>query len=566
MTSRKLSLITPATHRITDRRTLLRWGAAAATGVAAVGSLPRLTFAQDATPAAGGTPAADGYYPSGNPAVPDAYTQAPEPYVSYDGVPGNGGTVRALILSYNPPPPARESNPYWQELERRLGVTWEVDLVPQPQWGEITSARLAGGDFPDLFYLNPQQGAPQQWQALQQGAFLDLTDYLTGDALQQFPNLAQIPQYAWDNNRFQGRLYSVPRATGAQFSSLPFYRADWVEKLGIAPPTTPDTVRDMLVAFAQGDPDGNGANDTYGMARHWFGWHVMDNKLAAYMYRAPREWRVNDDGSMVFTNETDEFRQEVQWQADTFAAGGYHPDAATMTHPQAQAAFIAGQTGMHLDSLLTMLTPNNILTKMRMNNPDARLAPYVPVGEDGQPGATWNDPGFFGSTAIPATVGNDEERILELLRILDYLRAPFGSEEANFLGAGIEGVHHTVNEAGARLVNDQGRLEMGDLRGVMLPSDVYYYPEEPELGPQIQQIALSSSALGRDNPTIRLFSQTYVESGPSLEQFGVDRVAAMVTGRESLDNFDQAVADWRSRGGDQIREEFQQALQEQGGL
>ena len=559
-----------------DRRTVVK-SIAGGAAIAGAASVPRIAFAQDApstpdaTPGAtpvgapGTTPIADsGYYPSGSDAVPDAYTRQPEPFVSYDGVPGRGGTVRSFILAYNPPPPSRDQNQFWQELERRLGVTWEVDLAPQANFGERSAALFASGDLPDLFNLNPEQGAPQQWQALSQGAFLDLTDYVTGDALQQFPNLASFPQYAWDNVRFQGRIYSVPRATGARFSSLPFYRADWVETLGIAPPSNPDSVREMLVAFSKGDPDGNGNADTYGMSRHWFGWHVMDNKLAAYMYRAPREWQVNPDGSMLFTNETPEFRQEVEWQARVWAEGGYHPDAPSMTHAQAQAAFIAGQTGLHLDALATMLSPNNVLTKMQLNNPNARLAPMIPVGADGQPGATWNDPGFFGSVGIPASI-TDEERILELLRILDYLASPFGSVEAQFFGAGIEGVHSARNEAGALVGNDQLTLERSDLLGIMGGLGVYYYPEQPDLGPQMQQIALQSFALGRDNPGLTLYSPTNVELGPQLNQMGVDKIAAIVSGRESLDSFDSANSEWRDRGGDQIRDELQEALQALGG-
>ncbi len=560
-----------------DRRSILK-GIAGGAAVAGAASFPRTTFAQDAPATPGATPgatpvgtpgatpiaAASGYYPSGSDAVPDAYTQAPEPFVSYDGVPGRGGTVRAFAIGYNPPPPSRDQNPYWQELERRLGVTWEPEMVPQPNFGERSAAYFASGDLPDIFYMNPQQGAPQQWQALAQGAFLDLTDYLTGDALAQFRNLATFPQYAWDNVRFQGRIYGIPRVSGARFSSLPFYRADWVDNLGLAHPTSPDSVREMLVAFSKGDPDGNGNADTYGMGRHWFGWHVMDNKLAAYMHRVPRDWHINADGSMVFANETPEYRQEVEWQARVWAEGGFHPDAPSMTHPQAQAAFIAGQTGLHLDALATILSPANVLSKMQLNNPNARLAPYMPVGPDGLPGATWNDPGFFGFTGIPAST-TDEERILELLRILDYLAAPFGSEESNFLGVGIEGIHHSVNEAGARIFNDQGRLEKSDLVAPMNGIPVYYYPEQPEIALQMQQIALQSAAIGRDNPSQTLFSPTNVEMGPQLEQLGVDRIAAIVSGRESMDSFDSAVAEWRDRGGDQIRGELQEALQQQGG-
>lgn len=47
---------------------------------------------------------------------------------------------------------------------------------------------------------------------------------------------------------------------------MPFYyRADWAEKLGIATPATVDDYYNMLKAFTEKDPDGNGQNDTYGV-------------------------------------------------------------------------------------------------------------------------------------------------------------------------------------------------------------------------------------------------------------------------------------------------------------
>ena len=553
----------PLFRRTISRRSMAQ-GVAGAFGAAMIAT-PRFTLARQASPATpASTPATNGYYPSNSDAVPDAYTQAPAPFTSFDGVPGTGRTVSSFAIAYNPPPPARDQNQFWQELERRLGVTWDVQMTPQADYGTKSAALLAGGDLPDLFYLNPQQGAPQQYQALAQGAFLDLTDRVTGDTLAAFPNLAKFPQSAWDNVRFDGKIYGVPKATQSRFSSLPFYRADWVEKLGIAPPTTPDTVHDMLVAFGKNDPDGNGRPDTFGMGRHWFGWHAMDNKLSAYMFRAPHEWTVNADGSMSFVCETDEFRQELEWQAKLWSDGGFHPDAPAMTYAQAAAAFIAGQTGLHLDALTTNIAPNGNLDKLQANVPDARLAPYLPVGVDGAPGATWNDPGFFGFTAIPASV-NDDDRVSELLRILDYLAAPFGSEEWNFFNYGIDGVHNTVNENGVRIINDRGRNERSDLLAPMAGLTVFYYPEQPDLGPQIQQIALSSFALGRDNPNLTLYSPANVEHGAELDQFGVDRVTALVTGREPLSNLDAAIADWKSRGGDQIRGELEEALQKQQG-
>ena len=39
-----------------------------------------------------------------------------------------------------------------------------------------------------------------------------------------------------------------------------------------------------------------------------------------------------------------------------------------------------------------------------------------------------------------------------------------------------------------------------------------------------------------------------------------DRMIAVITGRDPLSAFDTFVKDWRSRGGDQMRKEFEQEL------
>ena len=85
-----------------NRRRLLQASAGAA-AIAAVA--PRIGLAQESTPAASlaasgmatpvGTVDENGFYPSGTPGVPDAWTKMPERFKSTDGVPGSGGKVTA---------------------------------------------------------------------------------------------------------------------------------------------------------------------------------------------------------------------------------------------------------------------------------------------------------------------------------------------------------------------------------------------------------------------------------------------------------------------------------------
>lgn len=304
-----------------SRRRLVR-GAAGIAGAAAIAtSRTRITFAQDASPVA--TPTAEGKIPSPVEGVPDAWLKMPEPFQSYDGVPGSGGTVRSFQISYSPPPPGRDDNAYWQELEKRLGVTWEPIMTPQPNYGEKSAALIASGDIPDLYYLNPGQNAPQQLVAMSQGAFLDLTPYVTGSALEEYPNLAAFPAYMWENVKFQGKIFGVPKPLWRN-GNLPFYRGDWATTLGVESLTDPQQVHDMLVGFSDSDPDGNGNQDTWGMGRFNSGWNTWDNDLANYMFGVPNTWRLNDDGTLTYLIETDEYRQALDFLRQLYADNAYH--------------------------------------------------------------------------------------------------------------------------------------------------------------------------------------------------------------------------------------------------
>jgi len=144
-------------------------------------------------PTPGVVASADGKLPSGVDGVPDAYTKPVPPFTSVATVPSKGGKVTALTIGYQPPPIPRDQNRFWQELEKRLGATWDVTIAPSASFGEKTSAVLSGGDLPELFYLNPDQNADFQRKVLDQGAFTDLTPYLNPDAIKEYPNLARYP-------------------------------------------------------------------------------------------------------------------------------------------------------------------------------------------------------------------------------------------------------------------------------------------------------------------------------------------------------------------------------------
>jgi putative aldouronate transport system substrate-binding protein len=543
------------------RRNILK-GTAGAGALALTG---RLTFpvgaaAQGATPAATpvappGLTAGVNYYPSPAEGVPEAYETFPEPFRTVAEPPGNGGPVSIFQITFNPPIARREQNSYWLERERRLGVSeLQMTFAPSDTYEEQLATLTAGGELRDLMYLD-LSAAPAHNETIQQGAYTDLTPYVTGDALQAFPNLARLPDFMWTNSAINGTNWGIPRSSFTVGSWISL-RQDWADKVGIPEPRNAEDLSNLLVAFSTEDPDGNGRADTYGLATAGAGFGIDQFQ---YMFRVPNDWRLNDDGTLTNAIETEEYRKTVEFARRLFEAGAYHPDVPALTGTQVSDAFVSGQVGATVGGRLSLPGGNGLRVATNQVFPDAKVVGLVVPGHDGGPPMTHLPPGYLAITAIPAAVGRDEDRLQELLRILNFYAAPFGSEEHVFSFFGIDGVHSIRRPDGSRERTEMFREEILDFPNLVTYPPAYYF-DRPGDAREIQGLSAAYVANAVPDPTLGLYSPTSVEQGPTLGQLVEDTVTSIVTGREPLDALDRMVQDWRSRGGDEVREEYQELL------
>lgn len=551
------------THRSgLTRRNVIKGGTAIA-GTSLAFPHARNAFAQatpDASPAASpvASPAGgEDVIVSSVEGVPNAYLRYPEPFKSVDGVPGKGGTIRMMTLSYSPPPTPKGENEYWKQLEERLGVTWEATLVPIEGYNERISTTFAGGDLPDLMFLLPSSTRPIIYDTINEGAFLDLTDIVESDRIQDYPNLAAIEPYQWDATRFNGRIWGVPKPV-LRNNDPTYYRKDWADKLGNGLGNAQE-VRDFLVGVSSDDPDENGnPRDTFGLAPYGGTW---DSFTINQIFAVPYGWRDNGDGTLTSSLETDEYRAALEFAAQLYQDGAYHPDSAGIDVTAAVELMRSGRTGMATNGFAAVFGPTGFRSTILEAVPDAQLEAIVMPGVDGGKGVTYRTTGIFGYTAIPATAGEDEERLDEILSVLDYLYAPFGSEESTFLRYGLPDVHSTQLEDGGWEVNDQGGADKSALVYPFLSENYFYYPGMPDeaIAAQKHNEEMAKVAIG--NPVASLYSPTNGESGSAVSQYVTDEYSNVVTGRSSIDDWDAVIEEWRSRGGDTIRAEYEEALQ-----
>ncbi len=538
-----------------SRRTAVKAGAVTAASAALASSAIR-AGAQDASPAASADVPA-GTIVSDVEGVPNAYTEYPEPFASVDETPGSGGTVSMLTLSYSPPPTPKDENTYWQQLEERLGVEWDADVVPISGYNERIATVFAGGDLPDLFYLLPGTSRPIIYEAMDQGAFHDLTDLVESGGLEDYPNLAAFPDYLWDAVRVNGRIWGVPKPV-LRNNDATYYRKDFADTLGVEL-TDAESVMAFLTGVSNDDPDGNGSADTFGLAPFGGAW---DSFLINQMFRVPYGWRLNDDGTLTNAIETEEYRQALAFARDLYEAGGYHPDAANLTVEQSVDLMDSGSTGMGQNGFARVFGPAGFLHTVNRAVPEADIQPIVLPGHDGGEGVTYQTPGFFGLTAISASAAQDEEKLHELLRVLNYLFAPFGSEEFTFLNYGEIGVHSDEQEEGGYQLNDKGRADRSALTYPFLSENYFFYPGIPGEAERAQKFNEEMAKVAVANPTAGIYSEASAETGATTSQLIADMYTEVVTGRADIDQWDQVIEDWRSRGGDDQRAEFEEAIRQ----
>jgi putative aldouronate transport system substrate-binding protein len=195
-------------------------------------------------------------------------------------------------------------------------------------------------------------------------------------------------------------------------------------------------------------------------------------------------------------------------------------------------------------------------------NPAVKLRQPVPPAGDGSKGHYWYGPGIFGFTAINKRASAD--RVKEILRIMNYLAAPIGSEEYLLLHYGVKGTDWDFDDKGNPTLTDKGKTDTmpwgAGTVTVPNPPQILFDPQDAQFAQVIQADQKQMDAVGVSDASLGLYSNTNASKGNVLNQNMLDGLAAIVTGAQPLESFNQLVSDWRANGGDQIRGELEQAF------
>lgn len=470
--------------------------------------------------------------------IPAGYLTYPADPVSVNkDVPGRGGDVTGLCEVGGALPPALDRNVFWQKLNERLGVTLKLILAPAGTYSQKFQTLVAGDELPEIVQIKSAPDLPDLLAA----RFEPLTDYLAGDNVKEYPNLAAIPTYSWTATVYNGEVFGAPFAQPAVSSGL-FARQDIVEKLGLE--STPKSGAEFLELCREVTSP---RENRYALC----GPGTMLTQIFAPMFDGPNKWKVVD-GKFVHQFETEEFASALNEVAKAVAAGLFHPDS--FVKPQVKQWFGSGAAVFNHDSLTSIA---GYQRDYGTTNPEFRMSSVVlPRWNGGGIAAAFQGTGIYTFAAIRK--GANKDRVKELLRIINWLAAPFGSEEYLFRQYGIKDRNYRLEGTDP--------IPEGAITELYIPTSYIgrgapfiYSPGRPDDTRAQFEFQKTVAPGSKPQPSVGLHAPSEFGIGATIGKNIGDLYNDIMIGRKPMSEWAAGVKAWKSGGGDKIAAEFSQA-------
>ena len=246
-----------------------------------------------------------------------------------------------------------EENALTKYVEEQLGcelefVSYVANATERMQ--QLTLQATGGQELPDVFWGWQESSIVTISEFGEAGYFQDLTDLIDKYAVnykEQFAKLSKDEQ-EYINSRGttdNGGFYGMPLYTGFDYmdhlQNVMYINKTWLDKVGKSMPTTVDELYEVLKAFKNQDPNGNGTADEIPM----FGRGIANYVINAYQYY-DTEYPADVNGGVVSAPYiTDNYRQALITLNDWCKKGLYSDLSITIKTANEVKALITPTSG-----------------------------------------------------------------------------------------------------------------------------------------------------------------------------------------------------------------------------
>ncbi|MFM9281774.1 extracellular solute-binding protein [Paenibacillus jiagnxiensis] len=322
--------------------------------------------------------------------------------------------------------------PVFQDYEKMSNVQVEFIEAPTDGFQEKKNLLFASNELPDVLY----RSSLTPLEAVRYGAagqLVPLEDLIKDYAPNLTKLMEQYPEIRSAITTPEGHIYAIPGIVtlAAARTDKKWINQAWLKKLGLKEPETTDELYDVLVAFRDRDPNGNGQKDEIPMTAR-VGLSVVGEMSGSFGLDQQLGYNINlVDGKVEIWMGSDRNKEMLMYLNKLYKEKLLDPEVFSHTEAQYLAKQGSGKTGFFFDQ-----TNNNFLP---IQDQYEGIAP--PAGPDGDQLQSQNlpVPRDFGAFAITSVNPYPEAT----MRWIDYF---YSDEGATLLRFGREGEHYELKD------------------------------------------------------------------------------------------------------------------------
>jgi len=374
-----------------------------------------------------------------------------------------------------------------QWMRELTNIDLTIDVYASDTWQEKLGVLLAGGDYPEFFYMADMGTNMQELYGEKSDILIDLKPYIDSGVM---PNVKAFVDADADIYRIaclNGKLYALPWLANGLNEPCFGVNGKWMERLGLEQPTTLDELTDLFRAFRDEDADGDGdpGNEIPLSSGYAFDWLPMNVNFGL-----PGTDLLEDENHQVYyAPTTQNYKDYVTWLKLLYDEGllDERVPGSTVNDERIIADATQGRIGC-------LYTAN--YTTFGESGPEYIGLNVVPYG-DAKTGV-WP----AGSVLVQGTFAITDkcEYPEALLRFIDYYYTDEGQVLYNY---GKEGETFKLNDDGSWEYLLPAEYSSGeDFRNTFSIQGMHYYPgiyspwgQEHDTAPEVQNILKARAAL-----------------------------------------------------------------------
>lgn len=259
--------------------------------------------------------------------------------------------------------PDNQRKPYKDNLcaqwyQEATGIAVDMTTIPSNSWVEKRNVALAGGTYPDMFYMADLGVADMQLYGADSGYLIDLLPLINDGKAPNFKKFADADEAILKLTKLNGAVYALPWLSNGLNEPYFAINTTWIKNLGMQTPKTLDELTEVLRAFATKDPNGNGKKDEIAIASagnvYWF-------EPLITCFGLPAAGVQEDANHKVFYGYTTQnFHDFMAWAASLYKEGIMDPRLPTtaINDEKVMADMQAGLVGCMYTANVNMFTGN----------------------------------------------------------------------------------------------------------------------------------------------------------------------------------------------------------------